>query len=338
VWGSGSGGGLAASAAAGGAAAALESMTVKSADAGATFNKSNVADSGEFPVHTGELPDASESPRISPKKSVGGSGRLDALEKAKVPKKFDSTFACVNLQPEVFTKTVNGKVTKDVRPGGVTQAAAAAIFVKYGYNHHGYMPYEVFIKALLTSPSRQGAIVNKHSTDVESPPPPPPPPPPPFPPGGVTQNTHSPDVESPPPPPCVYMSIRLDGKSSSNLGRVLVLNDPLARLLGMEGVLDAKEADHHGYEEHDDFGFDGKVLYPKCKVGWCRLKPTYVESACFNPIFGMTLGSTARSSTQSARWGGAGWNPCCNRLVSFLFVFCYCFTYIEPRSASRGEH
>ena len=49
---------------------------------------------------------------------VGGSGGLDALEKAKVPKKFDSTFACVNLKPEVFAKTVNGKATKEVRPGG----------------------------------------------------------------------------------------------------------------------------------------------------------------------------------------------------------------------------
>ena len=54
--------------------------------------------------------------------------------------------------------------------------------------------------------------------------------------------------------------------------RVVVLLDPTTRLLGMEGVLDAKEADHHGYEEHDDFGFDGKVLYPKCKAGWCSLR------------------------------------------------------------------
>ena len=76
VWGSGGGAAAAGAAAAGAAAAeALESMTLKGADA--KLNTINVAESGEFLVHTGELPDASESPRISPKKTqmktVGGS-------------------------------------------------------------------------------------------------------------------------------------------------------------------------------------------------------------------------------------------------------------------------
>jgi len=66
--------------------------------------------------------------------------------------------------------------------------------------------------------------------------------------------------------------------------RVVVLLDPTTRLLGMEGVLDAKEADHHGYEEHDDFGFDGKVLYPKCKVGRCRFKPRTLKAPVYAQI------------------------------------------------------
>jgi len=45
----------------------------------------------------------------------------------------------------------------------------------------------------------------------------------------VIQNKHSTDVESLPPPPRVCMSTHADGKSCSNLGRLLVLNDPPAR-------------------------------------------------------------------------------------------------------------
>jgi hypothetical protein len=53
-------------------------------------------------------------------------------------------------------------------------------------------------------PVRQGreVIENKHSTDVESPP--------------------------PPPPPCLCMSMHTQGKSCSDPGRVLLLNDPPA--------------------------------------------------------------------------------------------------------------
>ena len=56
----------------------------------------------------------------------------------------------------------------------VTQAAAAAIFVKYGYDRDGYMPYEVFINALLSAPSRllgmepifDAAEAGKHGFDA----------------------------------------------------------------------------------------------------------------------------------------------------------------------------
>jgi len=45
---------------------------------------------------------------------------------------------------------------------------------------------------------------------------------------GVIDIKHSTDVESPPPPAHVCISIRLEGKSCSDLCRVLVLNNPAA--------------------------------------------------------------------------------------------------------------
>jgi len=51
--------------------------------------------------------------------------------------------------------------------------------------------------------------------------------------GGGTENQHSADIESPPPPPLhVCTSIQPEGQSSSDLGRVLALNDPPAREVG----------------------------------------------------------------------------------------------------------
>jgi hypothetical protein len=46
--------------------------------------------------------------------------------------------------------------------------------------------------------------------------------------GGLENNHSNPDVDSPPRPPRVCMSITLEGGSCSDLGRVLVLNDPAA--------------------------------------------------------------------------------------------------------------
>jgi len=64
----------------------------------------------------------------------------------------------------------------------------------------------------------KGGIENNRSTDFESPHPPP---------RGFIKNRPSTDVESP--PPRVSMSIHTQGSSCSDLGRVLVLNDPPAR-------------------------------------------------------------------------------------------------------------
>jgi len=47
---------------------------------------------------------------------------------------------------------------------------------------------------------------------------------------GVIQNQRSTDSEYPAPPPGVCMSIHPEGKSCSDLGRVLDLNDPTATL------------------------------------------------------------------------------------------------------------
>jgi hypothetical protein len=47
--------------------------------------------------------------------------------------------------------------------------------------------------------------------------------------GGVIKKRHSADVEYPPHPPCVCMSIHPELKPCSDLGRVLVLNDPPTR-------------------------------------------------------------------------------------------------------------
>ena len=97
-------------------------------------------------------------------------------------RKPDGRFESVALPP-----AGPGDGDADVSPNSV-----AALFCKYGYDKDGFMPYEVFVAALLASPSR---------------------------------------------------------------------------LLGMEKLMDAKERDRHGYDDGDDFGHDGKILYPKCRGG-----------------------------------------------------------------------
>lgn len=71
---------------------------------------------------------------------------------------------------------------------GCTEAHAAAIFVKYGYDVDGYLPYDVFCNTLFTKP---------------------------------------------------------------------------ARLLGMEPIMNQKAKGRHGFGDHDDPEFDGKILYQK---------------------------------------------------------------------------
>jgi hypothetical protein len=48
---------------------------------------------------------------------------------------------------------------------------------------------------------------------------------------GVHENKRSTDVEFTPPPPRLCMSIHPEGESCSDLGRLLVLNDPLPGLV-----------------------------------------------------------------------------------------------------------
>ena len=62
-------------------------------------------------------------------------------------------------------------------------------------------------------------IDNKHSTEVDSSPPP----------RGVIVDKHSINFVSPPPAPRVRMSIHTEGKSCSDIGLVLVLNDRPSR-------------------------------------------------------------------------------------------------------------
>ena len=65
------------------------------------------------------------------------------------PREKDDTFEFVRLLPRDAGDGVDGSFDADV-----SQAAAAALFVKHGYDRDGFMPYEVFIQSLLTSPSR----------------------------------------------------------------------------------------------------------------------------------------------------------------------------------------
>ena len=100
----------------------------------------------------------------------------------------DPKFDAIALAPD---PNLGALASSDDGGGGVSQSAAAALFAKYGCDREGFMPYEVFVNALLSAPSR---------------------------------------------------------------------------LLGMEPIMDAKENDRHGYEDDDDFHFDGKIIYPKCRT------------------------------------------------------------------------
>ena len=53
--------------------------------------------------------------------------------------------------------------SSDATPIEITRNSVAALFVKYGYDKDGFMPYEVFINALLESPSRLLAMETNNS-------------------------------------------------------------------------------------------------------------------------------------------------------------------------------
>ena len=146
----------------------------------------HVEDSG-----TGAAPEVSVSPRRKigkkpvgvgadskvGKKLVGSDSRLGKIsesvaglslsQRLERGRESASVFASIALRP------VDVSGAGDPAPV-VTQAAAAAIFVKYGYDRDGYMPYEVFINALLSAPSRllgmepifDAAEAGKHGFDA----------------------------------------------------------------------------------------------------------------------------------------------------------------------------
>ena len=112
----------------------------------------------------GDLPEPAASPKVA---AVAGTKRVSIEEPSLAgltlassgptlvdKKKKDDKFEMVKLLEEVTRTAPDGTVLRTNRKVGIPQAAAAAVFVKYGYDREGYMPYEVFIKALLASPSR----------------------------------------------------------------------------------------------------------------------------------------------------------------------------------------
>jgi len=132
--------------------------------------------------------DAKSSSLVQPKGSMK-KVTVVAPETSGAPRRFkrrpDARFESVRFLDVPETEFGSSRIR-------ITRNAVAAVFCKYGYDKDGYMPYDVFVNALLSSPSR---------------------------------------------------------------------------LLGMEKLMDAKERDKHGYDAGDDFSFDGKIVYPKCKKG-----------------------------------------------------------------------
>ena len=110
----------------------------------------------------GERPVGSDSRLGKISESHAGLSLSQRLERGR---ESVSVFASIALRPDVSDPASNPVVT---------QAAAAAIFVKYGYDRDGYMPYEVFINALLSAPSRllgmepifDAAEAGKHGFDA----------------------------------------------------------------------------------------------------------------------------------------------------------------------------
>jgi len=122
---------------------------------GAVGAGSKIAKNGERPV-------GSDSRLGKISESAAGLSLSQRLERGR---ESVSVFASIALRPDASDPASNPVVT---------QAAAAAIFVKYGYDRDGYMPYEVFINALLSAPSRllgmepifDAAEAGKHGFDA----------------------------------------------------------------------------------------------------------------------------------------------------------------------------
>ena len=89
---------------------------------------------------------ASPSKKNAQKVSLVPGTNLSAvpLRRARKP---DGRFESVALPPVEKSGGQSGDV-------GVTPNSVAALFCKYGYDKDGFMPYEVFVNALLSSPSR----------------------------------------------------------------------------------------------------------------------------------------------------------------------------------------
>ena len=89
---------------------------------------------------------ASQSKKNAQKVSLVHGTNLSAvpLRRARKP---DGRFESVALPPVEKSGGQSGDV-------GVTPNSVAALFCKYGYDKDGFMPYEVFVNALLSSPSR----------------------------------------------------------------------------------------------------------------------------------------------------------------------------------------
>jgi hypothetical protein len=117
---------------------------------------------GSAPINDSKLlPKIAESQRVS--QSTAGLSLSQRLERRRE----NTKFASIALLPDATSDAKSAS-------GVVTQAAAAAIFVKYGYDRDGYMPYDVFINALLSAPSRllgmepifDAAEAGKHGFDA----------------------------------------------------------------------------------------------------------------------------------------------------------------------------
>ena len=88
----------------------------------------------------------------SPVKKLTSSVKSLGIElKAEKQRPRDDKFEKIDLVPVKYFDE-DGLPHFNFDP--ISQSAAAAVFVKYGYDRDGYMPYEVFIQALLASPSR----------------------------------------------------------------------------------------------------------------------------------------------------------------------------------------
>jgi hypothetical protein len=106
-------------------------------------NEAFVARNEDEQTHVASKNTASPSKKTATKVSLVPGTNLSAvpLRRARKP---DGRFESVALPP-VESESSRGDV-------GVTPNSVAALFCKYGYDKDGFMPYEVFVNALLSRP------------------------------------------------------------------------------------------------------------------------------------------------------------------------------------------